>query len=326
MRKVLAAVLLILLCFAPQAWAEGHPLDEQMRRLSVMSQRDEAIANIKYSNVNVQQAGCKPVSVVNGMVAALGIADREVAAALVRETISLLVPQGQKNKGAISLHAIDRLFDPERRWERQAGWPGLETALAPYEGGVHVLGKTDAQAVIAQLDGADGPRLLVGLMGVQDDWGEVLSIVSFLHERGMDGAIISLACLGAGPDSHSAPLRSGKFGHYLSVMIPVGAFMEDGTVYVLDSLPRALEGEPYGGAEVLRAQYAFVAGGRKDAAFNETFEAVRVSPTVIRLSLRPQALETLHLAAPDRMEDTRRALMRPLRLLGSGVVMVALGQ
>lgn len=320
-------MLLALLCLVPQARAEEHPLDEQMRRLSVMSQRDETIADIKYSNVDVRQAGCKPVSLVNGMVASLGVTDREVAAALVRETISLLVPQGQKNTGVVNLHAVNRLFEPERRWERKSGWPGLETALAPYEGRVQLLpGKGDVQAMLNVLAEAEAPLLLVGTMGAYPDWADVIRVASLLHERGMDDATISLSCLSAGRDAHAAPLRLGKYGHYLSVLVPVGAFLSDGTVYVLDSMPRALEGEPYGGKEVLRAQYAFVANGKKDRAFNENFEAVRISPTVIRLSLRPQALDTLRQAAPEQAEDMRRAMMRPLEISGSGMALVTLGR
>ena len=98
---------------------------------------------------------------------------------------------------------------------------------------------------------------------------------------------------------------------------------ESGTVYVLDSLPRALAGEPYtpyGAADEMHTQYGFV----QDSAFNRNFTAARISPTVIRLSLTQNALEALR-AEPEETALARRArLMKPLILFGPCVMMLSL--
>lgn len=326
MKRILALLCLALLCPMPQAQAEPtQALDARVRSLSILSQRDEAIADIRYSNVDVRQAGCKPVSVANGIAAALGVTDREMAVGLVREVISLLVPERQRSKGAINLAAMNLLFDPVRREKRQGRSPNLEAALSGYEHLLLMPEKAGVQEVLSALDGASAPFLLAGRMSVYPSWDDMQRIAQCLHEQDMDEAMISLACLGAGRESHDAPLRLGKYGHYISILIPVGAFLEEGTVYVLDSMPRALEGEPYGGREVLRVPYAFLSDGPNDA-FNQSFEAVRVSPTVIRLTLREEQQQTLRGVSKELYEVRRRALFAPFILSGTGMLLISLAQ
>ena len=150
-----------------------------------------------------------------------------------------------------------------------------------------------------------------------------MALLMALHGMGMDDATLCLACAGAGTEASGAPLRSGKSGHYLTVLFHVGTFAESGTVYVLDSLPRALAGEPYtpyGTADEMHTQYGFV----QDSAFNRNFTAARISPTVIRLSLTQNALEALR-AEPEETALARRArLMKPLILFGPCVMMLSL--
>lgn len=111
--------------------------------------------------------------------------------------------------------------------------------MGAYRGEVRYLGRSlCAQEVLRGLDGAQ--TLIVGRMNVYPDWTEAVQLLMGLHERGIDEATLCLACIGAGTKCSGAPLRTGQSGHYLTVFFHVGSFAEDGTVYVLDSLPGRL--------------------------------------------------------------------------------------
>lgn len=323
MRRFLL-ILLLLACVAAHAQAQdaADPVDERMRRLSVMSQRDEAIGALAYATATVQRRGCLPVSLANGVIAAFDVTDRETAIGLVQEMLSLLVPRGSRGKAAIDLQALPKLFDPTLRTQEE--YPNLAKTVGAYPGGVSFTqARLNAQEVIERLDGAKSPFVLVSRMEVYPDWTDAVQILTALHDRGMDDAVLCLACAGAGTEASGTPLRSGKSGHYLTVLFHVGTFMESGTVYVLDSLPRALAGEPYGYTDEMHAQYAF-ASDSPGNAFNRNYFAERISPTVIKLSLTQTALETLR-AEPEETTLARRVkLLSPLILFGPGVMMISM--
>lgn len=325
MRRFLL-ILMLLACVAAPAQAQdaADPVDGRMRRLSIMSQRDEAIGELAYATATVQRRGCLPVSLANGVIAAFDVTDRETAIGLVQEMLSLLVPRGSRGKAAIDLQALSKLFDPTLRTQEQAEYPNLAKTVGAYPGSVtFTQARLNAQEVIERLDGATSPLMLVSRMEVYPDWTDAVQILTALHDRGMDDAVLCLACAGAGTEASGTPLRSGKSGHYLTVLFHVGAFMESGTVYVLDSLPRALAGEPYGYTDEVHAQYAFASDSPANA-FNRNYLAERISPTVIKLSLTQTALETLR-AEPEETTLARRVkLLNPLVLFGPGVMMISM--
>lgn len=327
-RKAFLALLLALMCLAPHGDAqEANPVDGRMQRLSVLSQRDEAIGELAYHTATVQRRGCMPVSIVNALIASFGVTDRETAIGLVQETLSLLVPRGSRGKAPVDLLSLSALLDPALRADEREAYPNLARTVGAYPGDVRVTqAHLSAQEVLKQLDGAQTPLMLVSRMAVYPDWTEAVTLLMALHGMGMDDATLCLACAGAGTEASGAPLRSGKSGHYLTVLFHVGTFAESGTVYVLDSLPRALADEPftpYGAADEMHTQYGFVQDSA-DSAFNRNFTAARISPTVIRLSLTQTALEALR-AEPEETALARRVrLMKPLILFGPCVMMISM--
>lgn len=322
MKRVL--LLLALLCLAACACAAEGGVDARMAQLSVLSQRDEAIAELTYNTATVRQRGCMPVSVANGLIASFGVTDRETAAGLVRETIALLVPRGSRGKAPVDLLSMPGLLDPARRISERETYPNLADTVGAYPGGMAYMEKRmHAQEALERIDAAQAPFLLAGRLYVHPDWTDAVQIMMGLHDRGMDDATLCIACVGAGRKTSGAPLRSGSNGHYVSIFFHVGSFMEEGTAYVLDSLPRAIADEPYGLSSEMHVRYAF-RDDRQTNAFNTHFYAARISPTVIRLSLKPEALAALR-AEPKETELERRVkLMKPLVLFGGGVAMISL--
>lgn len=323
MRRFL--LLLALLCLTCCARAEDlDPVDAMAQRLCILSQQDEAIGDIPYYHGTVYGRGCKLVSIVNGVIATYGVTDRDTAVGLVTETRNLLVPGERKGRRAASVQGMPELTDPVLCASRAEEYPNLAKTVGTYPGGVLVSPiQLNAQEVLELLDGAQTPLMFVGRMTVHPDWTNTVKIIAALHDKGMDDATLCLACACAGTDTSGAPLRSGKNGHYVSALIHVGSFMESGTVYILDSLPRAIGDEPFGREYQMHAQYAFVRD-RATNAFNRNFTAARISPTVIKLSLTQTALDTLRAEPEETALERRVKLMNPLILFGSCVMLLSL--
>jgi len=193
------------------------------------------------------------------------------------------------------------------------------------------LASADAAEVIERIKAQSAPAIIGSRMYVVNTWEDVVRIAYALHDMGMDNSTIILTRAEVGKDTHGSPMRSGKYGHYLTPMLHVGAFVESGAVYILDSLPRALENEESGG--LLRSRYHFPED-RKDSPFNSTFSSARISPTIIKLTLTERELSRLdqHDASafhtPEKAHEAlvrlRARQLQPLMLYGSCVMMITL--
>lgn len=318
-----AGVLLAILLMCAGAAAEirdplpdlGDPLDQRIQRLSVMSQRDAAFEGVIYNNGYLSARGCQPVSLANALIAVLGIEDEQIAAGLVRETADLLVIPNQRNRMRIELGRIPMLLSTEERRQQEEEYPFLARTVGAYRGCIQTAdGQLDADMLLQFANDADGPFVLTGRMTVYPAWTELLNLIACLHEMGRDDALVCLANVGAGTQKSGAPLSLGESGHYLTVMMHVGTFMQEGRIYVLDSLPRALEGETSGYEYVLRSPYPFT---QRMKAFNETLQAARIRETVIKLTMHDRR------AWSEAGTEIKAKMLGPLILYGPGVVMIS---
>ena len=98
--------------------------------------------------------------------------------------------------------------------------------------------------------------------------------------------------VGAGTSSVDGPLVSGTAGHYITLAIPVDEFLENGTIYLLDSAPA------YGKDCYYKSRYPFVSNPRGHREFLNTYGIERVQEDVIRFYLLNPA-ETNRLAAAN---------------------------
>lgn len=334
----LAALLLLLpLLSAPAAAEEAlfpalsDPIDQYMQGLAVMSQQDEAIGLLPYHQENIEKRGCAPLSIANPLIAAFGVTSPEAAAGLVREVTAIMTPNREYRSRAIATDRIARVLDREDRAESAKDFPLLARYVGSYRGVIHVsdeeLAAEDVCALLTQED--EAPPLIAGRIYVQDDWTQAVRIVYALYEAGCDDAFVYLGYAGAGTASTGAPLRSGDSGHYLAIAIHVGTFVSNGSVYVLDSLPRALSGESYGPDLIYHVPYRFI---DSHGAFSRTFEASRISPVVIRLSLLSDELlrlTSLQQQVFPTTQDRKDALIAlqaqqllPLKLFGRCVMLI----
>lgn len=337
MRKL--SILLLFLLFALPAAAQealfpalADPVDQYMQSLAVMSQQDESLSRFPYHLENLETRGCAPLSIANPLIAAFGVTDLQAAAGLVQESTAVLTPNREYRRRPIAVERISHLLNGQDRAESAQDFPMLARYVGRYPGAIHVSNEDlSAESVRTQLaKEADKPPMIVGRMYVQDDWTQTVRIIHALYEDGYEDAFVFLGYAGAGTASTGAPLRSGESGHYLAIGVHVGTFVSNGSLYVLDSLPRALSGEDCGPDLIYHVPYRFTEG---DNAFNRMFEASRISPTVIRLSLTDDELLRLtglwqqHYPAREQRQEALIALqarqLMPLKLFGRCVMIVS---
>lgn len=326
--------LLFVLClflFLPCAAGENvlypeltDPVDQRVQRLAIMFQRDDPFYEYPYNKDYLNGRGCQPISMANGVIAAFGVTDYDTAVQIALESTELLVPRESWNRGPVQAELLPSAIDPallaaDERHPATAGvvcaYPGAIAATADI---------LDAAEIIQLLGAQTAPAIVSFRMAVNPSWEDAIRVIFALHDRGMDDAQLIITRAGAGKESHGTPLASGKSGHYLSALIHVGRFMQDQSVYILDSLPRALPGEDDETSvpgSFYRARYPF-GTQREDNRFNLTFAPARIAPCVIRLSLRDASGLTGETSAEQLALRTK--LMDPFILFGSGSVLLTL--
>ncbi|MBR5560227.1 MAG: hypothetical protein IKU73_02325 [Clostridia bacterium] len=333
------SILLLFLLFALPAAAQealfpalADPVDQYMQSLAVMSQQDESLARFPYHQENLETRGCAPLSIVNPLIAALGMTDLQAAAGLVQEGTAVLTPNREYRSRPVAVERIAHLLNRQDRAESVQDFPMLARYVGRYPGAIHVSDEDLSAETVRTLLGKEAGEspLIVGRMYVQDDWTQAVRIIYALYEDGYEDAFVFLGYAGAGTASTGAPLRSGESGHYLAVGVHVGTFVSNGSLYVLDSLPRALSGEDYGPDCMYHVPYRFI---EDDSAFSRTFAASRISPTIIKLSLSGDELLRLtglwqqHFPERGQKQEALIALqaqqLMPLKLFGRCMMIVS---
>ena len=319
-RFLLFFFLLLTPAFALSQEAMTKACDARMAQLVVLSQKDPRFEGIKYSNVTLHMAGCAPVSLCNMVSAVLGVTDEDTAAAMMKEMLPLLTHLGKYEKNAISVSKLAQVLDRASLSEEKR--PALSRVVGGYEG--HIYASSDrlsADLLAEKLEQQDG-MLLCGRLSVEKGWEEAMDILSVLHRQRLDDAVLSIGAVGAGTESTGMPFRSGKSGHYVSVFLHTGTFFESGTFYLLDSMPRALEGEPSGYEMLYTSEYAFPKDG-ENAAFNRRFSVCRLSPTVLKIQMNMDAFSAaMQLYNQEESCGQLADMLSPVRFYGSGMAIV----
>lgn len=328
--RFISLFLCTLICLAscpalsedPLYPALDHPADRYIQSLCVMSQQDSAFEGVHYSNGWLTARGCQPLSLANGIIAAFEVTDRETAIDLVLEATKLLAPGRKSRTLSVNAELLPDAIDPQARAAESEDYPCMAAVTAAYPGAVSYIHEVqDAAEVIERIKAQSAPAIIGSRMYVVNTWEDVVRIAYALHDMGMDNSTIILSRAEVGKDTHGGPMRSGKYGHYLTSMLHVGAFVESGAVYILDSLPRALENEESGG--LLRSRYHFPED-RKDGPFNSTFSSARISPTIIKLYLQEDNLAAVAALEGEARIAEHTAQLKPLLLFGSCSMLISL--
>ena len=323
-------LLLLLTLLLPCAHAENvlypeltDPVDQQVQQLAIMFQRDEPFFGVPYNKDYLNGRGCQPISMANGLIAAFGVTDYDTAVQLTLEASKALVLPEQRKNGPVHPDMLPVVLGRDS-YTADTRFPTLRDTLYAYPGTVFATPEAlTADEIIPLLVRQGAPGLISFCLSVNPSWEDAIRVIFALYDYGWSDARLIITRAGAGKEKYGTPFASGKNGHYISALIHVGKFMQDGSVYILDSLPRALPGETSEDGGIYRARYPF-GEQNQDNHFNTHYEAARISPCVIRLTLREDFRDTLYSDTTADQLALRTDYMKSFTLYGAGSTMVTL--
>lgn len=322
--------LLALLLALPCALGENvlypeltDPVDQYVQSLAIMAQRDDPFYAVPYNKGYLNGRGCQPISMANGIIAAFGVTNYDTGVQIVLESAELLVPAGQRKRSPVLPELLPSTIDPAALAGNEE-YPVMAKTVCAYPGVINATSDVlDADEAIALLTAQQTPAIVSFRMSVYPSWEDAVRMIFAMHDMGHDDATICITRAGGGKDSYGTPFASGKTGHYLSALIHVGRFMQDGSIYILDSLPRAIPGETSNDGGVYRARYPF--GEQRDTKhFNQMYAPARIQPCVIRLTLREAPLSTLTGETTQEQLELRTSYLKSFTLYGSGSLLITL--
>ena len=292
-RSWTAAVLLTVFLFLAYAgtaetavvYGEEHPrtaFDEEIAGYRILSQLDPRFDTsvFQYKKDRFVINGCGPATLHNGLAVAFRITDPEVSDAVLLEIMTITADFQNPAQFGINYKRMSRLTEPIcDQYET------LTRLKAAVDSVVWVKKTLSAKVLIREAEKQKGSAVIMGRMNLFQNWGEIIDLVDWLHAQGLDDATITVTTLSAGTPSTGAPFNMGSQGHYITLTIQVGEFVERGSIYVLDSYPRAVRGEPL--SEVFTKKYYF-AESNKLTSFRQNFGAWHLSPTVVKCEPLPE--------------------------------------
>ncbi len=330
MRRWLCFVLLCLLMATPGARAETLP--------AAISQRDVRFhtGEYRYGDRAFRENGCGPASLTNALVAALRITDEDQAAALLLDMMRLLCAPEDTSMVKLQLFRLGYLTDLLHAPDRYGtGYPALRQALEEWGGQLIWLEKRitaeDVAAWIAEP--CPVPRLVLGTLSKTDRWHTLCEMADILDQAGYGDARLVVGHLAAGTEDTQGPFRSGKVGHYVCLSIAPDEFCRTSTFDVLDSQPRALDGEEAGANTPYLRLYGFTGGtsARRDLRdFRSGFTVERLQTAMVRITPSGETGDALAalLADADCAREQRldgwAALLEPVLFYGDGCLFLSL--
>lgn len=298
MKKLLT--LLLLLCIVTPALAETPA--ERLAQLDFIIQADERIQDEEfyYYDAPFWVAGCLPSSATNGMLAVLGTPDMD-SIRLLKQFLNGL--RHEEHGPAVELSYLYYITKSPRSaaYEMQA----LVAPVTRFYSYDSVKGISD-RAVLLGTNASDSHPLSFVRMTLSQRWQWIAETAAYLRDSGHPDARIALCGVSVGTTESLAPLRCGYYGHYVSFYLEAGEFAENGTLYMMDSYPRALADEASGEGTPYEVDYPFSA--EPSQPLNHYFSATRITDTVVQFTLRDKwltALQALPGASAERAELLR---------------------
>ena len=285
---ITALALLLFLCALAGTPALGEGVervtsafDAYLQSQQIISQREKRfnVSDYQYIKDRFVINGCGPASVHNAMAVAFGLDDTALSEGVLIELMTLMADFKRPAEFGINYKRMYLLTEPA--CDEYASLTELKT---------HVdetvwLKRISAKKLIAEVDKREGSLVVMGRTNLMQNWSEIVTLADLLHERGLDEATITVGTLSSGTPSTGAPFNMGETGHFLTVCIQVGEFLDRGTIYVLDSYPRAVRGESL--SDVYDKKYYF-AENNKLTSFRLNYDAYHLTPMVVKCAPLPE--------------------------------------
>lgn len=281
MRRLLRACLcLVCVLFLAAAEEAEQPsgYDAELASLQLVSQREERFANDTYRYIKKAafvKNGCGPAALHNALSVAFDIRDRAESERVLLELMTLMADFNRPAQYGMNYNRSRLLCEPLDAGE----YPALVRLTATVDNMSWLAKSFKAERALEMIRAAEGSVVIMGRMNLSQNWDEVISLLDTLHGMGYDDAVFSVADLSAGTPATKAPFCMGETGHYVTVTLQVGEFEENGTIYVLDSYPRAVRGEKLG---TLYDKKYYFAENNYLTGFRQNYSAVHVTPVAVK--------------------------------------------
>ncbi len=252
--------------------------DARLASLQLVSQREERFANDTYRYIKKAafvKNGCGPAALHNALSVAFDIRDQAFSEQALLEIMTLMADFNRPSQYGMNYNRSRLLCEPldAEAYPTLAEMTGLVGSM------VWQAKSFSAERVLETVRASEGSVVIMGRVNLSQNWGEVIDVLDALHEMGFDDATLSVADLSAGTPATKAPFCMGETGHYVTVTLQVDEFEENGTIYVLDSYPRAVRGEKLG--DLYDKKYYF-AENNYLTGFRQNYSAVHVVPVAVK--------------------------------------------
>lgn len=281
MRRFLLLLLIIALLPLPALCESGA---DRLANLPILSQRDPRLMDDEYHYMGMyfRIGGCKPASVINSLIALLGTSDTDELH-LVKEIRKGMAFQSDSSIDMFRMK--DWLTNPRESATELRTMLRQVTRIEFIDAARQDV--TPRTVISRSVPNADDHPLIIREMAVETNWEWVIDMAAELCRQGHPDARFVLSTVGAGTDETNAPFRYGNSGHYITLYFQAEEFHQEGTFYLLDSVPRALEGDIHGYFEHYPTRYAFVSEYFRD--FSKLYTAARITDPVLQFRLREDA-------------------------------------
>ena len=307
--------------------AQLSSFDARLASVQLISQREERFDTDTYRYIkkaDFVKNGCGPAALHNALSVAFDIRDRDCSERTLLELMTLMADFNRPADFGMNYKRASLLCEP---LDPQS-YPTLAGLTGSVEAMVWIPKTPTADKILAAVDAVDGSAVIMGRINPSQNWEELIRTIDGLHARSLDEATLSVAVVSAGTPSTKAPFNLGDTGHFVTITVEVGEFEENGTVYVLDSYPRAVRGEKLG--DIYDKKYYF-AENNFLTGFRQNYSAVHVTPIAVKCEpldsvkeelaqLRAEAREGRK--ASDAFLRYRARLAQRVTMFGTGTLII----
>lgn len=318
----LLAVLLVWLPILAGAETDtASDFDRRAQSWTLVVQRDPRYKTHEY-RFNFDELavrGCGPVSVANAMLATFGVSDQEVTDVFLKEALNLIADYHSAKNHGITINNIEAFVELD-----EEAYPTIyayKQAMAPNSCfSDQNLNAAELQKALEPMIGTGDGAISFSKLST-NEWITVARLCHWLSGIGKDDAIITLSVICGGTESTGTPFCDDADGHYMTLLVHVGEYMQRGSVYLIDSLPRAIAGEAYKNSIYWR-QYYFASSLSHNLSFRRTYGIHRIQQTVIKMELLEKHREGLAGLTGEALIEQEAALLKEIKTYGVGLLMV----
>ncbi len=328
LRRLCAALALLLsmsCALAEQPTDSTLSMDARMGALAAASQHDDFYRAFTYKSLVMYDSGCGPVSMANAMGAAFGLSDVTVVQELSIELVNLLTPPRHHKDKHISIDILPRELNELIDEPNAERYPVIMGLLDSYAGRFDIsradLSDEDTALFLSDADGG----IYMRYVHATTIWPNLVSLCRALTDAGKGDAMICAGYLGVGRKTSGSPLYSMGSGHYVAIVVQAESFIRDGSVYLLDSLPRALEDESIEAPSPYNIYLPYIKD-RRFTEFKTSYTGTRIMPTIIRFTPSAEPLAALHALSgdPAAQDEAHLELLHLFKLFGQGCAFIVI--